>query len=134
MNPSYDTSNPRPKYPKVPLIGPLGGPWSRYEVFAVAGWEVGSVSTFRNLVTRLLRGGRKQGPAEGGRGEVNLPPRHTLNTPTEGRRIKSSTSCLQCSRPRHLANEPHHVEAQSQNVEAQPQTYEAWFQKLEAQP
>ena len=63
--------------------------WGTWFSQALAGQVVG-VRTLRAAPRGFGPKGRRRGPAEGGRGEVNLPLERVLNTPTEGRRMTGS--------------------------------------------
>ena len=46
---------------------------------------------FEDWAPRFWPEGRREGPAEGGRGEETSPHQSVLNTPTEGRQILECT-------------------------------------------
>ena len=62
-----------PKFPNGSQIDPLEGQPVRYEVLAGLDPKGGWASGFGNWAPRIWPEGRPRGPAEGGRGEVNLP-------------------------------------------------------------
>ena len=94
---------PKPKHlrgralpkPRTPSTGPSGvtlGYFGKLGVWASKFWGWASrfrssSPVFENWASRIWPESRRGCPAEGCRGQVNLPPWMVLNTPTKGRRI-----------------------------------------------